>query len=210
MDALAEHARREFGHIDVWVNNAAVSAPYGPTVSVSPERFMGVIRTNITGVYNGSHAAMRHFLAQRDGKLISVLGRGDSQTVPFQNAYASSKCWAYRFTLALAKEYQGSGVEVMAFNPGLMLTDFLTRVEVAPGFEDRIKPLGTIACLWGNPPERPAQTAVWLASSSTDGRTGLVVNSLGPSAMVGGVLREGLRRLLGRSAGPVPITIHTS
>ena len=64
------------GPIDIWVNNAGLSAPYGPTLEVSPEAFHGVVNTNIMGVYNGSREAFRHFQPRRRGKLINVIGRG--------------------------------------------------------------------------------------------------------------------------------------
>lgn len=119
VESLASKAVSTFGRLDIWVNNAGVSGPYGTTISVSPERFKRVVDTNILGTYYGSYAAMGIFLAHGSGKLINLLGRGADGPVPFQTAYASSKAWVKSFTKSLAKEYVKSGVEVMAFNPGL-------------------------------------------------------------------------------------------
>jgi len=83
-------------------------------MSIPPERIKKVVDTNIIGVYYGSLVAMRQLVTQGSGKLINLLGRGDSGPVPYQNAYASSKAWVKNFTQTLAREYTGSGVEVMA------------------------------------------------------------------------------------------------
>jgi NAD(P)-dependent dehydrogenase (short-subunit alcohol dehydrogenase family) len=127
--------------------------------------------------------------------------------VPFQNAYAASKAWNRGFTLALAREYRETGVGIFAFSPGMVDTDLLRKVEVVAGYEERLKPLKTVMRLWANPPEVPAHKALWLASSATDGRTGLDVRLLGPAGMVRGVLREGWRRLMRRPAAPIELSV---
>ena len=190
MERLAQGAVSTFGRFDIWINNAGISAPYGDTMSISPRWVKRVVDTNILGVYYGSYVAMRQFLAQGSGKLINMLGRGSSGPVPYQNAYASSKAWGKNFTKALSKEYNGQGIEVMAFNPGLVITEMLTQVDVVPGFEEKVQPLNTVMRLWGNAPEIPAQKAVWMASSATDRKNGLEVNYLSFGRMMGGIGKE--------------------
>jgi glucose 1-dehydrogenase len=198
--ALGEHAISTFGHFDIWVNNAGTAGPYGPTIHINPDKFVSVIKTNILGVYYGSITAMRHFLPNSGGKLINLLGRGDRKPVPMQNAYTASKAWVRSFTQALSEEYKTSGVGIFAYNPGLMETDLMEKIEAVKGYEDRLKPLGVVMRMWANPPEVPAQKAVWLASSETDGRTGLVVNELNIARIIGGLVQEGIRRLSGQPA----------
>lgn len=195
VEALAEKAIQTFGNLDIWVNNAGVSSPYGPTMSVSVDRFEKVVNTNIFGVYYGTHAAMKHFLQQGSGKLVNVVGRGADEPVPYQNAYASSKTWVKSFTIALAKEYHHTGVSIIAFNPGLVLTDMLTQIDVVGGFKDKVSPLNTVIRLWANPPEVPAKKVVRLVSSATDGKTGLYVKTLTLRLIIRGVVREIWRKI---------------
>jgi len=203
VQALARHAVDQFGRLDIWVNNAGTAGPYGPTLENMPQAFSEVIQTNILGVYYGSRTAMQHFLAQRSGKLINILGHGYNGPVPWQNAYASSKAWVRSFTLALAEETKTSGVGVYAFNPGMVLTDLLTDVEVIEGSEDRLKRFPTVVRMWAKPPEIPAQKAVWMASQATDGKTGLLVSLFSPWIMLQGALNEGIRALRKQpAAGP--------
>jgi NAD(P)-dependent dehydrogenase (short-subunit alcohol dehydrogenase family) len=178
VEALAEFAIHTFGRIDIWVNNAGLSAPYGPTAHVPSVDFMNVINTNITGTYNGSVVAMRYLAAQKSGKLINLLGRGDNGSIPLQNAYSSSKVWVRNFTKALANEYKNSGVDVFGFNPGLVRTEMLSDVHAISGYEHKMNPLRFVAMLWGNEANVPAEKALWLASSATDGRNGAQVTVL--------------------------------
>jgi NAD(P)-dependent dehydrogenase (short-subunit alcohol dehydrogenase family) len=196
--ALADHAVKMFGNIDIWVNNAGYGGIYGPTATIDQQDFERVLRTNILGEYNGSWVALQRFLAHgTEGKLINLLGRGDTTPVPFQNAYASSKAWVRNFTLALAKEYKKTGIGIYAFQPGLVETDLLRRVSVVQGYEKKLKIFSTIIRIWANPPSVPAEKAVWLASAATNGKTGLEVHVLTPGKQIAGLLRE-LRRLVQR------------
>ena len=220
VDALAEGAVRTFGKLDVWVNNAGTAGPYGPTIDTAPAAFEQVVNTNILGTYYGSRAALRVFLEAGSGKLINLLGRGWKSPTPWQNAYSASKAWVRSFTLALAQETKQSGaggagnlIGVFAFNPGMVLTELLTDVEVIEGHEDRLKQFPAVVRMWAKPPAVPAAKAVWIASAATDGKTGEIYNIMGTGTMIGGALREGMRGLLGKRAAKADdeadIKIHT-
>jgi NAD(P)-dependent dehydrogenase (short-subunit alcohol dehydrogenase family) len=213
VEALAEHAVHAFGRIDVWVNNAGTAGPYGPTMEMAPAAFEQVVNTNILGTYYGSHAAMCRFLAQGSGKLINLLGHGWKGPVPFQNPYSASKAWVRSFTMALAEETKqagAGGIGVFAFNPGMVLTELLTDVEVIEGSEARLERFPAIVRMWAKPPEVPAAKAVWIASAATDGKTGLIYNIFTPANMLSGAVRAGARRLAGRHTDTAAnVTIHS-
>jgi NAD(P)-dependent dehydrogenase (short-subunit alcohol dehydrogenase family) len=200
---LARHTVETFGGFDIWVNNAGQAGPYGPTADIDPQSFTRVIRTNIFGSYYGSLVALRYLLSCKSGKLINILGRGEEGPAPMQAAYGSSKAWERAFTLALARENRESGVGIYAFNPGLMITDFLTDVTVVEGYSGRLKPFRTIIRMWGAYPEVPAEKAVWLASHATDGKTGMLVRQSNPFKIILGAVNQGFNLLL-RKTNPVP------
>lgn len=199
VEALTGHAIQAFGRFDVWVNNAGVSPPYGPTVHIQAKEFVKTTQTNVLGTYHGSVMALRHFLPRHTGKLINILGAGARRPVPMQSAYASSKAWIRNFTLALGQEYNDSGVGIYAFSPGMMTTDMLSNIQVVAGYERLLDRLPGVLRALGKPPEAPARKAVWLASSATDGRTGLEVYFSGSGNAMWGFLRENLRRLAGKA-----------
>jgi len=207
VEALGELAVRTFGRFDIWVNNAGISPTYGPTVHVAPEEFVRTTQTNVLGTYFGAVVALRHFLPRRTGKLINIIGAGARGPTPMQSAYGSSKAWIRNFTLALAKEYKDSGVGVFAFSPGMMTTEMLTHVRVVAGYEHLLERLPTVLRALGAPPEAPARKAVWLASSATDGRTGLEIYALNSGRVMLGFLRERLRQLTGRPDDVPQLTV---
>jgi hypothetical protein len=61
-----------------------------------------------------------------------------------------------------------------------------------------VKPLNTVLRLWGNPPSVPAQKALWLASSATDGKTGIYINVLNPKRIAQGIFKELGRKITGK------------
>ena len=209
VEALRDHALATFGRLDLWVNNAGIAGVYGPTLAVPPAHFERVVRTNILGVYFGSFVAMQHFVAQNQGVLINLLGRGDKSPVPLQNAYGSSKAWNLHFTKALAREYRAHGVKVIGFNPGLVLTEMLSEVDAAPGYEEKVLALGTVARMWGNPPDVPARRLVKLAANAGRHPTGRIVHQLGLPRIVQGVAREGWQRLWGSPRPVLDIHVRT-
>lgn len=208
VEALAEHAVATFGGFDAWINNAGYAAPYGPTMHVSPGAFLRTVQTNVIGTYHGSLVALRAFLPAGRGKLINILGRGDDgRPSPNQTGYAASKAYLRSFTLGLAQEYRNAGVGIFAYNPGMMTTDFLTDLQAVSGYEDRLKVMPTIIRMWAHPPEIPARKVVWLASAATDGKTGLHLRAMNPGQMLGGALREGLRRLAGQKPAAADLKV---
>lgn len=209
VEALAAHAIEVFSKIDIWVNNAGISNPYGSTMHMTPHEFEAVVQTNILGTYYGSMVAMHHFLGKGSGKLINLLGRGEKSPAPKQNAYGSSKAWIRMFTLSLAKEYKDSGVGIYAFNPGMVDTDLLRRPSAVSGFEKQLGALKTIIPILANKPEVPAQKAVWLASSATDGKTSLQVRVMGRFGVMRAFAMAGWRRITKGSFEQAELDIST-
>ena len=197
VEALARFAIQKYGHFDIWVNNAGVAGPYGASMDLTPDQFLTVLKTNIFGDYYGSTIAMRHFLGRKSGKLINILGAGSKDPVPNQNAYGSTKSWIRVFTLALAREYKDSGVGVFALQPGLMETELLTDVVTFGNQEQRLRNfMPFLIRAGGKKPEVPARKVLWLASSATDGKTGLNVRVGSSLSFLLGFMREGFRNLL--------------
>lgn len=197
VEGLARFAIEKYGGFDIWVNNAGSAGPYGATLDLSPDQFLSVLRTNLFGDYYGSVIAMRHFLPRKAGKLINILGAGSTKPAPNQNAYGSTKTWIRVFTLALASEYKDSGVGVFALQPGLMDTDLLTNVVTFAPYEKRMRDfMPFLVRAGGKKPEMAARKALWLASSATDGKSGIDARAGSSISVMFGFMREGLRGLL--------------
>jgi glucose 1-dehydrogenase len=200
--ALAEAATSELGPLDIWVNNAGVTATQGPTAAVAPECFTRVVATNILGTYHGSLAALRHMGPRGRGKLINIVGQGERKPNPYGNAYGASKAWIRQFTLALAAEERARGVGVFTLNPGLLDTALTRQMTVVAGYEGRARAFDRVARLLAAPAEESARLALWLAGPATDGRTGLELRAPVLHRLLRGLVREAARAALRLPAPP--------
>jgi glucose 1-dehydrogenase len=208
VDALAHFTLEKYGKFDIWVNNAGMAGPYGATLDLSPGQFLSVLQTNLFGEYYGSLTAMRHFLPRKSGKLINILGAGSKKPAPNQNAYGSTKAWIRVFTLALAEEYKHSGVGIFALQPGLMDTNLLTEIITFAPHEKRLRGfMPFLIRAAGKKPDVAARKVLWLASSATDGKTGLDLSVSSQATFLFGFLREGLRTLFHFPVRPVDLNI---
>jgi glucose 1-dehydrogenase len=209
VEDLARFAIQNYGGFDIWVNNAGIAGPYGATLDLPPDLFLSVMRINMFGNYYGSVTAMRHFLPRKSGKLINILGAGSKKPVPNQNAYGSTKAWIRVFTLALASEYKNSGVGIYTLQPGLMETDLLTEIVTFENHEKRLRSfMPFLIRAGGKNPEVAARKALWLASSASDGKTGLDFSVNSRFSFLLGFMREGLRSLFRLQARPVEMKIQ--
>jgi short-subunit dehydrogenase len=110
VDRLADHAIREFGRIDTWVNNAAVSM-YGRVVDLSIDDMRRQMDVNYWGQVYGSLAAVRH-MRTHGGALINVGSALCDRAIPLQANYCAAKHALKGFTDALRMELEEAGVPI--------------------------------------------------------------------------------------------------
>ena len=90
VERLAAVALEEFGRINVWVNNAAVTL-FGRIEDAPMETYRQVIETNVFGSVYGARAAIRCFREQRSGILIQTSSVYGTVGGPYLSAYVMSK-----------------------------------------------------------------------------------------------------------------------
>lgn len=121
MQALSRAATARFGGIDVWINMAGLSL-WGRFEDIPPEAQTQLIRINLDGVINGSHAAVRAMLAG-GGVIINMASFAGRVPVPFSAAYTASKYGVAGFSAALRDELAGrSRIKVSAVFPTFVNT----------------------------------------------------------------------------------------
>jgi NAD(P)-dependent dehydrogenase (short-subunit alcohol dehydrogenase family) len=118
---LADSTRREFGGIDVLVNNAGIGA-VAPSESLSLERWSQVLAVNLTGPLLCSQAVARHMLGAGSGVIINIGSVFSETGMPMRAAYAASKHGLLGLTRVLAVEWAGRGVRVVAVEPAYVRT----------------------------------------------------------------------------------------
>lgn len=175
VETLSQHAIKEFGSYQVWINNAGISGPYGGTYQTDPTLFRHVCETNILGTYHGSITALQHFHQQSQGTIINILGAGYKRPAPYQNAYGSSKSWSRVFTQALAKENEEhQQIHIAAYQPGMMLTDLIHSIDVIDGFQERLRVYPKIVKMLAVDPILPAQKLVKIVDDPKKRKSGKI------------------------------------
>ena len=166
--ALARRVVRELGTIDVWVNNAGYSAVAGMMVDVRPKEALDMFLANDLGTLYGTRAALHFMMERGTGTLVNVYGAGSFlRPASPTGLYGATKAWITSFTRSLSKEIGGSGVRLIGFSPGMLLTDMLQKPTVA-GERGRelMKNYGFVLRLLAGSPDRAAKKLVKAVDSN--------------------------------------------
>ena len=165
---------REFGRIDVLMNNAGRS--YGefgdrlskitPFYDVTEPQLRAIVETNLFGVFFMTQAAIPHMLKQKFGKVISISTSLLNMVRPGNSVYGSSKAALETAHRCWAGELKGTGVDVNILLPGGPSDTELITPAMVPGVVgeragDRLLPGDIII---------PA--GVWMCTDDTNGMTG--------------------------------------
>ena len=111
VDAAAERVERALGPIDVWINNAMVTA-VGPVESISPSEFHRVTEVCYHGFVWGTRAALRHMRPRNRGLIIQVGSALAYRSIPLQAAYCGAKHAIRGFTDSLRSELLHDGAAI--------------------------------------------------------------------------------------------------
>jgi 3-oxoacyl-[acyl-carrier protein] reductase len=168
-DVLAQ-IREEYGRLDILVNNAGITRDK-TLKNMGPEDWDAVIRTNLTGVWNGCKAALPHLLeAGPAGRVISLASVSYLGNFG-QTNYAAAKAGIVGLTRTLALEVAKAGVTVNAIAPGFMDTP-MTRAMPPEVFQQKV---ASVPLRRAGRPEDVAGAAAFLASDDAAFVTGQVL-----------------------------------
>jgi short-subunit dehydrogenase len=137
---LARAAIDEFGQIDTWVNNAAVSM-YGRVTQLPTADMRRQMDVNYWGQVYGSITAVRH-LRGRGGALINVGSALCDRAIPLQANYCAAKHALKGFTDALRMELEEEGVPIAVtlVKPASIDTPFFDKARTYMGVEPQPVP----------------------------------------------------------------------
>ena len=103
VENLAKTAVREFGEIDIWINNAGTGV-FGPYQNADIALHRRTVEVNLFGAMHGAAAVLPIFLRQGHGTLITNISLGGWSPTPFAAAYTASKFGLRGFTASLRQE----------------------------------------------------------------------------------------------------------
>lgn len=180
VDNMVNTAIKEFGKIDVLVNNANINFPIKPFINLSWEEMEAKIIGEIKSLYNCSQAVLKNMLEKKSGKLIFISSTLSRHVGLGFSAHCAAKSAVDSIAKAMAVELGPSGITANVVAPGLVLTDATsglpkeTQVQIA-----NMLPLKRIA-----EPEDIAGIVTFLASSLSDYITGEYFPVNGGSFMI--------------------------
>lgn len=162
---------KEFGRIDVLVNNAGVTKD-GLAMRMKREDWDLVLQTNLTGAFLASQAVLPGMMKERWGRIInisSVVGRMGN---PGQANYVASKAGLIGLTKSLAQEIGSRNITVNAVAPGFIETDMTDALNA----EQRERILALVPLKRLGRPEDVAAAVRFLASEEAGYITGATID----------------------------------
>jgi 3-oxoacyl-[acyl-carrier protein] reductase len=169
-EALAAEVLKDFGTIDVLINNAGITRD-GLLMRMSEEQWDEVLRVNLKSVFNLTKAVTRPMMKAKSGSIInltSVVGlRGNAG----QANYAASKAGIVGFTKSVALELGSRNIRSNAIAPGFIVTEMTGEV-AEKAVEEWMQ---SIPMKRGGQPDEVANACVFLASDLSSYITGQVL-----------------------------------
>jgi NAD(P)-dependent dehydrogenase (short-subunit alcohol dehydrogenase family) len=177
---LTDRAVREFGRLDIVVNNAGIARDKA-IWNMTPEDFDLVMRVHVRGTWLMSHLAARHWRARSQagerftGRIINTTSGAGLSGNFGQSNYATAKAAIVGLTLTTSLELYKLGVTVNAVGPGGMtrLTATMNRdlepFEPDELAEDEYHPMD---------PAGSSPLVAWLASDQAQHVTGQVIRAI--------------------------------
>ncbi len=111
VEEAADKVEREFGPIDIWVNDAMTSV-FSPFMEMEPGEFERVIEVTLLGYVHGTRAALRHMIPRNRGHIVQVSSALGFRSIPLQSAYCTAKHGILGFTESIRTELLHDGVDV--------------------------------------------------------------------------------------------------
>lgn len=171
VEKMVDNVLREFGSIDVLVNNAGIACQELFT-KVSMDDWNKMISVNLTGVFNCTQAVLPSMIQNHSGSIINVSSVWGETGASCEVPYSTVKAGVIGLTKSLAKEVGPSGIRVNCVTPGVISTKMNEHLSL----EDMNALIDeTPLCRIGEPDE-VATTITFLASDDSSFITGHVLS----------------------------------
>jgi 3-oxoacyl-[acyl-carrier protein] reductase len=180
VNASAERVLREYGRIDILINNAGICQVVPSIEEIREEDWDRVLAVNLKGVFLCAKAVMGIMKKQKAGWIINMGSlAGKVGGIATGAHYAASKAAVMCFTKSLAKELGPYGVHVNALAPGVIETD-MTQMITGGDWRSYLStiPLGRIGAV-----DEVAKVALFLASDEASYLTGEIIDVNGGQFM---------------------------
>ena len=178
---MVDSVAKEFGAIDVLINNAGVFFDH-PIESTSYEQWQqawaDTLGVNLIGAANVTWCALQHMPKHSTSRIVNIGSRGAFRGEPVSPAYGASKAAIVAFGQSIARALAPMKIGVTTLAPGFVETDMAARLLDGPE-GDGIRaqsPFNRVAR-----PEELAKAVYFLASAESEWASGAVLDFNGAS-----------------------------
>jgi 3-oxoacyl-[acyl-carrier protein] reductase len=174
-ESFVNDVMKEFGKIDVCVNNAGISKD-NLLLRLSPEQWDEVMNINLKSVFNMTKQVIRPMMKAKAGSIINMSSIVGMKGNAGQTSYAASKAGIIGFTKSVALELGSRNIRCNAIAPGFIETDMTHYLKEGTAAESFLKniPLGRFGKA-----EEIADVTLFLASDMSSYITGQVLSACG-------------------------------
>ena len=138
--ALVEQVVREFGRLDMLINNAGVNTPERRLEQLSDENWDYLMTVNATGAFNMIQAVLPQMRTQRDGLIINISSISGLRASTLAGAaYSASKHALNALSKVVGQEEEQHGIRSTIISPGDINTPLLDKRPVPVSAEQRTK-----------------------------------------------------------------------
>jgi 3-hydroxy acid dehydrogenase/malonic semialdehyde reductase len=106
--------------VDVLVNNAGLALGIAPAQLAKVEDWDTMIKTNVMGLVNVTHALLPGMVDRDTGHIINLSSTAAMYPYPGGNVYGASKAFVSQFSMNLKCDLVGTGVRITDIEPGLV------------------------------------------------------------------------------------------
>ncbi len=118
---MVAFAEREFGRLDILLNNAGIQN-VAPVEEFPSEKWDAIIAINLSSVFHACKAAVPVMKKQGKGRIVNLASVHGLVASPFKSAYVAAKHGVIGFTKTLALEIAETGITCNAICPGYVKT----------------------------------------------------------------------------------------
>lgn len=173
-EQLATDVVKEFGTIDICVNNAGISRD-NLLLRLTEEQWDDVMQANLKSVYNLTKQVIKPMMKARTGSIINLSSVVGVQGNAGQSSYAASKAGIIGFSKSIAQEIGSRNIRCNCIAPGFIETDMTHYLQDGGAEKWFAKiPMGRFG-----KPEEVANVALFLASDMSSYVSGQVINTCG-------------------------------
>ena len=174
VDRMVDRIGREFGGVDVLVNNAGI-AQQKLFTDITPAEWDRMLAVNLTGMFHCCQAVLPHMIHRKSGRIVNLSSMWGVTGGSCEVHYSAAKAGVIGLTKALAKELGPSHITVNCVAPGVIDTDMLAPLSAS----DRAALAGETPLMRLGTPLEVAHAIFFLASDHAAFITGQVLSPNG-------------------------------